>query len=283
MNLSIILVNYNTTGLLVECLGSVRANLQVPEYEIIVVDNASTDFDMEAVTSVAPGARIIRKDRNQGFGAGTNQGVKHARGGYLWLLNSDTLVPPGNRMHRVLDFLDAHLQYAAALPLLTDPQGRAQPGQVAHFPSIPRLIADKPARMIARVLGPPRSSTVFGWVHPDFLPMESRDVDVAVAAALVIRRSVFEAVGGFDERFFMYFEDSDLCRKLCAAGLAVRFMVEARIIHLWGKSTKTTRRRKALYYAGQDAYFRKWHGPSAAAAVRLLRAPLAAWYRLRDA
>lgn len=278
--LSIIYVNYNTEQLLLDSIASVQKQLTSLPHEIIVVDNNSEAFNPQAVTKLAPKATVIVNPDNLGFGAANNLGASKAKGEYLFILNTDTLIPAQHKLTDLIDFLDTNPDYAAALPLLTDEAGTVQPTQVAYFPSPKHILLNVPVRLAAKVLS---ANRLYGRINMDYLTPGSQDVDVAVAAALVVRKGAFEQVGGFSKQYFMFYEDSDLCRKLHAADYKVRWFAAAHVIHLWGKSitgNKSFTRRKKLYFAAQDTYLKSWHGVTGRLAVKLLRAPLTLRYIL---
>lgn len=266
MKLSVVYVNYNTEDLLIASLSSLKKNLQLElgDYEVLVVDNASRSLNNKRIMGAFKGVKIIELENNLGFGRGNNEGVRHAKGKYIWLLNTDTVIPKDNEMHRLIDFLDNNQDYAAALPLLTDEEGIVQPAQTDDFPTLLKLTVLKPIRFLGKLVkgekGSPRS--------------QNKDVDVAVAAALVMSKDVFEQVDGFDGRYFMYYEDTDLCKAVAIAGYKIRFYTSAHIIHLWGRSISSSSSRKKYYYDSQNKYFIKWHGVVTAALLRIFRTPL---------
>ena len=114
VDVSIIYVNYNTQALIEDSLNSVIKNLHGFSYEVIVVDNASNSFDKTALKKIYPQVKILIQDKNLGFGGGNNAGAAIANGKYLWLLNTDTLIPKDNELHLIHDFLENHTGYAAA-------------------------------------------------------------------------------------------------------------------------------------------------------------------------
>jgi GT2 family glycosyltransferase len=250
-DLSVIYVNFNTTDLLRESLQSLRDHSAEVSYEAIVVDNAS-DEPPELDSSV----KLIRSKENLGFGRGNNRGIGEAEGNFLLFLNTDAFISAETKLSEIVEYLRAHPKVGALLPRLVDREGRVQPTQVAHDPSLWRVLLDKPLRLLPSSL---RRS--FGWVNLDFnLPTEPTAVAVAVAAALFVRRDVFEQIGGFDPGFFMFFEDSDLCRRIRKEGYAVEFHPEWQITHLWGSSISSDRKRKELYFQSQQRYFSKHAG-----------------------
>jgi GT2 family glycosyltransferase len=281
MNLSIIYVNYNTTTLLIDSLESLKYLHSKLSYEVIIVDNASRNFEKEPIITAYPKAKIIESNENLGFGRGNNLGAAAASGEYLWILNTDTIVPENNNLTALIDFLDNDTSYAAALPMLTNAAGEIQPAQVSHFPSVGGLIASIPIRLIVKIL--PMSKRLFAKTNLDYAPLKTADVEVVVAAALVVRTTVFHQVGGFSSEYFMFYEDSDLCKKIAEAGFKTRHFLDAHITHLWGKSITGNAsfvRRKKLYFASQNIYFKKWSGLFGLVTVKLLRAPLILRYKL---
>lgn len=267
MKLSIVYVNYNTEDLLIDSLASLKKNLKMKpsEYEVLVVDNASRELNKDRILKVFKGTRIYPLKDNMGFGGGNNVGVSHARGEYVWLLNTDTIIPIDNRMHELIDFLNNNKKYAAASPLLTDRDGNVQPSQVDRFPTLYRLLLIKPMRLLVNRIVRRTEDVLFD---------QDVDVDVAVAAAFVVSRKVYQQVGGFDSRYFMYYEDTDLCRKIYGVGYRIRFIVTSHVIHLWGRSISSSSDRKRYYYESQNKYFYKWHGFVSVVFLWVFRMPL---------
>ncbi len=270
---SVIYVNYNTQTLLEDSLRSLVASKPKYSYEVIVEENGSKEFDPKRIKQIFPEVVIVKSQTNLGFGGGNNLGAKKAQGEYLWLLNTDTLIPEDNNFDKVLTWLERHPEYAAASPLLVNENDGEQAAQVARFPSIWRMVLEKPIGLLIRLM--PATKRTFGWLNPQFVPSSSVDVDQAVAAALLVRRSVFEKVDGFSKEYFFFYEDTDLCKKFASEGLKVRFVREAKIVHLLGKSISSQYERKQRYYQAQDIYFRKWKSLPARVTVRVLRAPIA--------
>jgi GT2 family glycosyltransferase len=267
MGLSVVYVNFNTAGLLFDSLLSlhhVDADL-----EVIVVDNASElePLDAGQVETAWPGAKIIWSAENVGFGRGCNLGAEQASGQYLWLLNTDTLLEPDNRIGDLIAWLDGHPEYGAATPLLVGQDGNPQAAQVARSQTLGRVVAEK-ATLIAT------AASRWAISYGDHL---ERDVDDACAASLVVRADVFRNVGGFDPAFFFFMEDGDLCRKIWLAGCRIRHFTDARVTHLHGQSVKNERTRQEMYYRSLDIYYRKWRPRWEQVGIRVLgKAMLAA-------
>lgn len=279
IDVSIIYVNYNTQSLLEDSLRSVVKNLKGFSYEVIVVDNASHTFHQDSIKSIYPQVKIVQSKENLGFGGGNNLGAQVASGKYLWLLNTDTLIPKDNNLHIVHDFLENHTGYAAASPLLVNKKGTYQSSQIAYFPGTTRMITEKPIKFVVRLV--PASSKVFRHINADYLPVEARDIDSAAAAAFFVRHSVFEEIGGFSKEYFMYYEDTDLCKKIATDGYKIRFLPQAKVVHLLGKSIRSSYERKKMYFKSQDIYFGRWHSRWSQLGVQTLRLPLVFIYWLK--
>ena len=208
---SIIIVNYNGGEYLNRCLASIRSQ-NYQEYEIILVDNASTDGSAEEAGQKFSGINLIRSDQNLGFGQANNLGAQKARGEYLAFLNPDTVVTQDWLLQLILtleDVLDAGLATPKIL-LLSMPERINTCGNEIHFTGIPACR---------------------GWLSPADTLNKIEDVFSISGAAFVARRSVFEDVGGFDETFFLYAEDNDLSWRVQLAGYRCLYVPTAVVYH----------------------------------------------------
>ncbi len=273
---SIIYVNYNTQTLTEASLYTVVKNIKGFSYEVIVVDNASADFDTTKIKAIYPRAKIAKQAKNIGFGGGNNAGAREAKGEILWLLNTDTVIPKENNLGEVVKFLQTHKKYAAATPLITNEEGRVQPAQIAYLPNGWRIVAEKPVKLVVKIL--PFTKGLFGQVNADYLPLQERDVEFATAASVFVSAKAFNRVGGFSKEYFMYYEDTDLCKKLIDKKYQIRFMPSAKVVHLLGKSNSSNYKRKKMYFASQDTYLSKHKPKSTKIAIKILRSPLIFWY-----
>jgi GT2 family glycosyltransferase len=265
-DVSAIYVNYNTIELLRRSMGSLKevAEREGHRVEVIVVDNASREQEREALRSVGD-ISLVEMGRNAGFGAACNAGAEHASAPLLWFTNTDTLFDHRFSIRQVLEHFASHQGSGAASPLLVHPDGSVQESQVAPDLTMGWAVRDGIRRYLRRGgHGDVRQQL-------DALTGPGGNVDVAVAAALFVRADAFRDIGGFDEAFFMYLEDSDLCRRLRAAGWTVDWPVGGVVTHLSGGSTNHSR-RSALYDAAAVLYLRKWQGRSAALAYRWIKA-----------
>jgi GT2 family glycosyltransferase len=276
VDLSVIVVTYNSRALTLACIASLRAaQAQSPlVVEIIVVDNGSSDGTAPALATAAPQARILVQPTNQGFAAGNNAGLTAAEGRYLLLLNSDTEVRAG-ALDVLVAFMDAHPEAGACGPMLLNPDGTLQPSG-RDLPTLRSLFLDM--------------TRLYRLWRRDLYAQPGRDytqvaaVGELSAAALLVRRSVYEQVGGLDTQFFFYYEDVDWCKRIGDAGYCICYVPQARVMHHWQGTSRTV--STLAYRAGQDSlrrYFRKHHGRLGAFAVQALLAGKETTLLLRSA
>src|SRR5688500_18204995 len=206
--LSIIIVNYNGTAVLPRCLEALARDVPGVPTELIIVDNGSTDGSVDSIPDVGMPSRLILAGRNLGFAAANNLGAKAASGSYLLLVNTDCFVHPG-LSGRLLSRLQMEPSAAVVGPRLLNTDGSLTPS-CHNFPSPPvffleqtslwRLLRHVPAASARLMIAGDHSS--------------QREVDWVSGACMMISREAFESAGGFDERFFFYWEESDLCMRL---------------------------------------------------------------------
>ena len=262
-DLSIIIVNWNTRQLLLETLASVYANPPAPfSFEIIVVDNASSDGSPEAVSEWYPGVRVIANLDNRGFGPANNQGLKIARGRYSLLLNSDVLVQPGS-LARVIEFMDKTPRAGLCGIQILNPDGSFQ-GSYAPYLNFWREL------LVVTGLG----RRVLKRPYPSFSAEQSqtsRPVQTIQGAFMFARTQALEEIGWLDEQFFMYGEENDLGRRLERKGWATYYLAEVKIIHLGGQSTrKNWTKMTWQLQKSKVLLFRKHYGKTEALAFKLL-------------
>ncbi|HSS96351.1 MAG TPA: glycosyltransferase family 2 protein, partial [Terriglobales bacterium] len=264
---SVIIVNYNTQGLLRGCLSSL-ARTAARITEMIVVDNASSDGSPEMVEKEFPGVILIRNQDNVGFSKANNQGIQVARGSYIWLLNSDTIVRPGTPA-TMAEFLDAKPAVSAVTCKLLNADGSIQasisnrPGPVLLFfrlTGISRLISKPEARRwLVRSFGFFLGRTVRAYLAPYVTGDSPVEVESISGACLMLRRKAIANVGLLDERFFMYFEDMDYCLRLRNAGLKLYYLPHGEIVHLVGKSSGGRMRDYSIHSYRAMFYFYRKH------------------------
>lgn len=219
--MAVAIVNWNTRDLLRTCLAAVSAEEPI---QLVVADNGSGDGSVEMVRRDFPSVTLVVNPENPGYGAGANRALARCSAEYVLLLNSDTRVRPG-ALEALRGYLDHHERAAIVGPRLVHPDGTLQ---ASCFP-FPRPLRPL-TRSRARSLPHDRAGPV-PWV---------------VGAALAIRRAAFEAVGGFDESYQMYFEEVDLSYRLRKAGWETHFTPEAEVVHLVGASTRQRRAQMLL-------------------------------------
>ena len=273
MDLSIIIVNWNTRDLLARCLESVwndvgtfkRSNIQTT-----VVDNASADGSATMVREQFPWVRLIENEENVGFARANNQAIRRSSAKYVLLLNSDTEVQPG-ALSALLGFMEAHPRAGAAGAHLLNADGTLQAS--CH----PMLT---PGREFWRLLfldhlWPRATYRMRRWDTET-----PRRVEVIKGACLLLRREALDGVGLLDESYFMYTEEVDLCHRLAQAGWELWWVPQAQVVHYEGQSTQQMPDRMYLQlYRSKIQFYRKFGGKGQAARFkRFLR--LAYWPRL---
>ena len=250
--LSICIVNWNTHDHLRECLQSIARYPPNRPYEIIVVDNASSDGSADMVAREFPRARLIANERNEQYARAGNQALRASSAPLLLLLNPDVGVLPG-MIDTLLQFMEANPAAGACAPKLLHPDGRVQ-RSLRSFPTPGALLADLLG--LARLF--PRSR-MFGAYRLTYWDYDSaREVDQPMASALMIRRRALLQVGLFDEQFPLFFNDVDLCYRLRQAAWRIYFVPQAQAIHHIGASTAQARRRALrLSQEGLARFYRK--------------------------
>ena len=238
--ISIIIPNWNGENLLFNCLKSIY-RINWPYYEIIVVDNGSVDNSVDLVKQNFPQAVLIENKKNLGFARACNQGAKIAQGEILFFLNSDTEIK-NNIFEPIYNFFVNFDKVGIVSPCLILPDGSPQPWAFL-----------KKEGLLSFVL---RKFEKQNFIIKD-KPIE---VDAVSGAALAIRKNIFKQIGGFDERFFMYYEDNDICLRTKKRGYKVVYYPLVQVVHLQGGSLSNDYYRKKFYYQSQNYYWRKHFG-----------------------
>jgi len=276
----VIVISFNTRDLLRECLSTLQREARGLSYETIVVDNASRDDSADMVAAEFPEMRIIRSKINLGFAAANNLAFKVARGRYVVLLNSDAFLRP-NALRDSIARMDSNPRAGLAGGRLVgrdgsfQPSARMYPSLLNNFLTMSGLAANYPH---SRLLG--RMDRT--WADP----LAPAQVDWVPGAYSIIRRSVLDRIGFFDERFFFYCEEVDLCRRIKAAGSEVWYWPDIEVVHLGGESAKTVKNQRISPSSQLELwrmrsgllYFRKHHGAYGAWSTMLLESW---WHRLR--
>ncbi len=256
MQLSIIIVSYNTKKLTLQCIKSIYESKPSVDFEVIVVDNASSDGsekDLGKLGSNYKNYKFIQNKTNSGFSKGNNIGIKHAKGKYILLLNSDTEVKK-NAIDLMYKYATSSKEIGVVGAKLLNPDGSVQASALI-LPTIEKTIR-------TFWLGEKN-------LNGKYVPSEDEptEVEVLVMAAFMITPTALEKVGKLDERYFMYFEDIDYCRRIKEKGLKIVYLPTAEIIHYHGSSGKNIVDEKnqwkrlipsAKIYYGTLGYYVQW-------------------------
>ena len=229
MDVSVIIVNYNTADLIADCIKSIRKHTVGVDYEIVIVDNHSTENARDIILGQcgSEGIGYIQLQENVGFGRANNEGFKVARGRNVFCLNPDTVLL-NNAIKTLSDYLDANPNVGACGGNLYDAQMQPTHSYMMFTPSVEWELH----MLTFHKLEP----LVYGRSRKFCYGNKPKQVAYITGADLMMRRSTVERTGGFSPDFFMYFEETDLCRRIAAMGLRIMCVPEARIQHLEGMS-----------------------------------------------
>jgi len=262
MDVSIIIVNWNTRDILRDCLESVYVCTKDIAFEVIVIDNASSDGSADMAKREFPQVRLVENSENKGFAAANNQGMRLARGRYVLLLNSDTVVLDA-AIQRAVGFADSHPEAGVVGCRVLNADRSLQP-TCFMFPSVLNILlwTTYVYKLFSRSRFWGRERMTW-WNRDDV-----REVDVVTGCFMLVRREAIERVGPMDEQFFMYAEEADWCYRFSRAGYKRLFMPDAQIIHLGGASSDQIKPRMiAQWRKSTLLYFRKHKGPLALGAA----------------
>ena len=240
---TVVIVNWNGGEFLKESLEAIR---QEKPAETIVLDNASSDHSL-TILSEFPEVHVIANNANLGFGRAANQGIQQAKSEYVFLLNVDTRLLPGS-VRALEQFLQDHPETAIVAPQLLFPDGRLQPS-CRRFPTTARLFCY--LSYLDRII--PSGYRLNSTQH-----MSEREVDQPMGAALMLRKSTIVQAGLFDERFFLYMEEVDLCWRLKKSGWKIHYLPQAKVLHYAGGSaSKDWERSQEFFFNSVIIYFKK--------------------------
>ncbi len=263
VEVSVIIVNWNTWDLLVQCLQSLYDTTSDLDLEVIVVDNASSDGSPTIVRERFPQVQLIQNQENLGFAQASNQAIKRCRGRYMLLLNSDTQALPGS-LDKTVRFMDEHPRAGIAGVRLLNPDGTFQ-ASYTPFPTLWREF------LILSGLGRSLIRPTFPSCGPQTEKGAQKIEGYVEGAYLMARREAIDQIGGLDEPIFMYSEEVDWCYRFHQAGWEVWYLPQAPIIHYGGQSSKERRgRMEAELYRSRVYFFRKHYGGTAAFCLKAL-------------
>jgi len=258
---SIVLVCWNNKEYLKPCLESLYEGNLRSRFDVVVVDNGSTDGSQEMLREEFPEVKIIQNDHNVGLGKASNQGIEATTGRYVLLLNNDTLVN-GLSLDTMVEYLDSHAEAGAVGGRLLNPDGSFQAAD-SKFPSLSEEF------LISTRIG------AFFWPsYPDrTFSVEVKTVDWLGSACVLIRRSALGQIGLLDEEYFIYGDEADLQFRLKKAGWNVYYLPNVTTIHYGGRSMDRWKRRK-MVYRGKMLFFRKNYGEFKTWVLRIMLAVL---------
>jgi N-acetylglucosaminyl-diphospho-decaprenol L-rhamnosyltransferase len=263
VDVSVIVVSYNTRELLKECITSVRETCGL-SVEIVVVDNASKDGSAEAIALHHQEVSLVRNATNVGFARAVNQGLRLCRGRFALLLNSDARLSLG-ALDAMVGFMEAFQDVGILGPQLRYPDGALQPSGR----SIPSLSPELYWSLSLHRLRKNATSERFADSTRDYEVV--MDVDEVSGACMLIRREMWESIGLLHEKYFFGHEDMDYCIQARRSGWRVVYYPRSKVVHHWGRSaSRADVGLKAKYLKGYYEYIRRVHGPSAATAFRIL-------------
>lgn len=245
MDCSIIIVNYNTKSLTLACIESILSQSIGMDYEIIVVDNFSTDGSQNEIRRVYPEVLLIESKTNLGFGRANNLGAEKANGRFLFFLNSDTILL-NNAIKLFLEYFEGRPQmFLGCIGCNLLGSDSKINGNGGRFPSIKHYLLDRINALKARV-NIDKSTSNF-----------SKKVDYVLGADMFIPKIIFEEVKGFDEQFFMYFEESDLQLRISKLNYKIEIINGPRILHLEGKSSLNSLKKIMMVQSSAFKYYAK--------------------------
>jgi GT2 family glycosyltransferase len=271
MSTAVLIVNFRGYDDLARCLGSLEPCL-APDDEVIVVDYESDRAALNAATAPFPRVVGLPRTDNRGFAAGVNLGAAHSRSPFLLLLNPDSIVE-GPVVRVLEEWLTAHADVGVAGPRVLNADGSIQPS-ARRFPDLTTWFGGRSSWFTSRFPG--------NWFsRRNLIGLEATapvDVDWVSGACLMTRRDVFDRVGGFDDGFFLYWEDADYCRRVSQAGFPCMYVPAATVRHAVGRSSERDP-IPAIRAFHQSAYrlYRKHASPTARLVSPLVRAGL--WLR----
>ncbi len=217
MRLSVIIVHFKTPKLLLKCLSCVTSTISNIDYEIIVVDNNSLDNSEHTIRTQFPAVNWLQLNSNEGFGRANNAGVKVAKGEYILLLNADAFVMP-NSIANSLSIIEQNEQIGILGCTLLNEDGSIQKSTYSYFADYTDILKDN-------------------LVLSRLVQFNKTELRAMMGAFMIIPKSKYIAIGGFDEDFFMYFEELDLCRRMRNSGYELYYNTEAQVIHTQGGSS----------------------------------------------
>jgi len=248
MDISIVIVNWNTRDLLRDCLDSILKTIEKLNYEIIVVDNASSDGSVEMLAGKYPQVKTIANKENRGFGAANNQGFAVMQGKYALLINTDAVLTAG-AVQKLWTFAEANPLAAIVCGQLLNADGSKQ-NSIASFPTLVTLVANT---SLLEYLFPRR------YPSKRYEHTKPLEVDSVIGACMLIRKKALDEVSVFDDRYFFFFEETDLAFAMRGADWRIYQVPDALIYHLQGQSIGHNTKSRIEFYRSRYQFLGKWH------------------------
>ncbi|BAP30219.1 family 2 glycosyl transferase [Chryseobacterium sp. StRB126] len=271
MKLSIIIVNYNVTQLLRNCLLSIQKYVREVVYEVIVIDNASTDSSWKNLISEFPEVHFIPSEINGGFSKANNQAIQAAKGEYVLLLNPDTELE-GFYMKDLLDFSDKQPDFGCLGIRMHDAEGYFLPESKRSVPDM--------FNSFEKLFTNFKKNNSKSYYRNDIEETAVAEVEVMTGAFLLLKKEVYKKVGGLDEAYFMYGEDIDLCYTLIRSGYKNYYYGQASILHHKGESTVRNDVYLSRFYGAMHIFISKYYKESKPMQYSFLKAGLKLRYQI---
>ena len=258
IDITIIVVTWNNEKQITPCIDSIIKNTMLSvtlKLELICIDNNSSDNTFDMLKKITyDRLQVIKNETNLGYTKAVNQGIKYSHGKYIFLLNPDTNLNI-NCIEIMYHFLDEHDNYGACAPLLINQDGTIQ-HSLRNFPDYKTMFFE--LTFLSRIF--PRSKLFGRWKMEYFKYDEDADVNQPMAAALMIKRTVLDKFNNLDERYDMFFNDVYICKRMIDNGYKIRFLKNAKAVHLKGSSVYKDRVRMIKVW-NRDCleYFNKFH------------------------
>lgn len=255
MELSIIVLNYNTVDLLKKCLQSIFFNEHQTPCEVLVVDNNSRDGSAKTVRREFPNVDLIANSTNRGYARAVNQALKVSQGEYILILNADIRLLPG-AIDELKKFMDIHQEAGIVGAKLLNPDGTLQ-YSCRTFYALRTILYRR--TILAKLF--PQSRIIREHLMTDWDHSDVREVDWVLGSCLMVRREAIRDVGMMDERYFLYFEDVDLCYRMKRGGWKVYYLPQARMIHHHRRDSarKGINRERLSHLISALRFYYKWH------------------------
>lgn len=273
MKLSILIVNYNVTQLLRNCLQSIKDYIQGIDYEVIIVDNHSTDTSWKQLIAEFPWVKFVENTANEGFAKANNKAAKIAVGEYILLLNPDTAFE-SHGLKEILDFADAKKHFGCLGVRFHDKEGRFLPECKR---SVPNLV-----NSFQKLFSPfqVHKSVHRNYYRNDISEADIAEVEVVTGAFLLIKKNLYLEVGGLDEAYFMYGEDIDLCYTLLNKGYHNWYYGKLAILHVKGESTVKDQKYVTNFYGAMQIFIEKYYKKQSPLQYQLLKLGLKIRYQI---